>query len=62
VVSHWAKSPRLHIQQCPQEMLNGTTTRSPTARFETPLPTSSTIPMNSWPRTSPGVRYGARTL
>ena len=29
VVSHWANRPRLHIQQGPQEMLNGMTTRSP---------------------------------
>jgi hypothetical protein len=28
----WAYSPRWHIQQCPQEMLNGMTTRSPARR------------------------------
>ena len=32
-------------------MVNGTTTRSPTFSFETPLPTSTTSPMFSWPRT-----------
>ena len=29
VVSHRAYWPRVHIQQCPQEMLNGMTARSP---------------------------------
>ncbi len=43
VVSHWANSPRSHIQQCPHEMLNGMTTRSPTARSPVSEPTSSTI-------------------
>jgi hypothetical protein len=41
--------PRAQYQQVPQKMLNGTITRSPTARFCTDEPTSSTTPMNSWP-------------
>src|SRR5215208_2067048 len=34
-------------------MGKGTTTRSPVLRFFTPRPTSTTSPMNSWPRMSP---------
>ena len=41
-------------------MLNGTTTRSPTARWCTSAPTSSTMPIGSWPTTSPGVMNGVR--
>ena len=40
-------------QQLPQEIVNGTTTRSPGLRLVTALPTSSTMPIGSWPRTSP---------
>jgi len=47
VVSHCANKPRLHIQQCPQEMLNGTTTRSPGRMWVTCAPTSSTMPIGS---------------
>ena len=50
-----------HMKQCPQEMLNGTTTRSPTARSVTSAPTSSTMPIGSWPRMSPGVMKGPST-
>ena len=53
VVSHWAKNLRSHIQQCPQEMLKGMTTRSPALIWVTSEPTSSTIPIGSWPRMSP---------
>ena len=42
-----------HDQQLPQAIGNGTTTRSPTFRFVTLLPFSTTSPMNSWPMTSP---------
>ena len=42
-----------HIQQCPQEMLNGITTRSPALMWLTSAPTSSTMPIGSWPRMSP---------
>jgi hypothetical protein len=38
----------------PQEMLNGTTTRSPGLMWVTAEPTSSTTPIGSCPRTSPG--------
>ena len=34
-------------------MVNGTTTRSPRFKLETLFPTSSTTPINSWPRISP---------
>ena len=57
MVSHWAKKPRLHIQQCPQEMLNGITTRSPGRMWVTSGPTSSTMPIGSWPRMSPLSMY-----
>src|ERR1700744_3353260 len=43
VVSQCAYKALLHIQQCPQEMLNGTTTRSPGLMLPTSEPTSSTI-------------------
>src|SRR5271165_1709114 len=61
VVSHWANSPRSHIQQCPQEMLNGITTRSPARRWVMSAPVASTIPIGSCPSTSPGLRNGPRT-
>ena len=41
VVSHCANSPRSHMKQWPQEMLNGTTTRSPTARSPVSVPIST---------------------
>ena len=40
-------------QQVPQDIVKGTTTRSPTFSFLTWLPISTTSPMGSWPRTSP---------
>ena len=48
--------------QWPQAMLNGTTTRSPIDRLGTPAPTASTVPIGSWPSTSPAVMNGAITL
>src|SRR4051812_29514717 len=39
-------------------MSNGTTIRSPFLNFRTWLPTSTTSPMGSWPRTSPGFMAG----
>jgi hypothetical protein len=45
--------PFLQWKQSPQLMTEGTTTRSPGMRFFTLLPTSTTSPMNSWPRMSP---------
>ena len=53
VVSHDENSWRLQKKHSPQEIVNGTTTRSPRLTFVTALPTSSTMPMNSWPRMSP---------
>ena len=41
------------MKQCPHEMLNGMTTRSPTASMVTSSPTSTTTPIGSWPSTSP---------
>ena len=58
VVSHWANSCCWHIQQCPHEMLNGITTRSPGCIWLTSEPTSSTMPIGSWPRMSPFSRNG----
>jgi hypothetical protein len=46
-------SPRLQNQQEPQQMLNGTITRSPGESFSTEEPTCSTTPMNSWPKVMP---------
>lgn len=46
-------NPRAQNQQVPQKTLNGTMTRSPRSRFRTPEPTSSTTPMNSWPKVVP---------
>ena len=48
------------MKQWPHEMLNGTTTRSPGFTSVTAAPTSSTIPIGSWPRMSPGSRNGPR--
>ena len=39
-------------------MVNGTTTRSPFLNFVTAEPTSSTMPIGSWPRTSPASIVG----
>ena len=40
-------------KQVPQEIVNGTTTRSPIFKFVIPRPTSTTSPIGSWPRMSP---------
>ncbi len=45
--------PRAQNQQVPQEMWNGTITRSPTLSVSTDDPTCSTTPMNSWPKVWP---------
>ena len=47
--------PARQKKQPPHAIGNGTTTRSPRRRFVTPAPTSTTSPMNSWPRMSPGL-------
>ena len=47
-------SPRAQKKQDPQKMLNGTITRSPDRAGSAPTgPTSSTTPMNSWPKVWP---------
>src|SRR6478735_1685786 len=61
VVSHCDCNPFRHMTQCPQEMLKGMTTLSPTAMSVTAAPISCTIPIGSWPRMSPGFMYGPST-
>ena len=51
--SQTEKNPALQELQPPQAIGNGTTTRSPICRLPTPEPSSTTSPMNSWPRMSP---------
>ena len=60
VFSQSAKSSAPHIAHAPHAMGAGTTTRSPTASFRTPGPTSTTSPMNSRPRMSPRSICGTR--
>ena len=51
-----ARSPKETLpakKASPQAMVKGTTTRSPTFSLSTPLPTSTTSPIVSCPRTSP---------
>src|SRR5688500_15325671 len=55
-------SPAWQARHAPHEIGNGTTTRSPTASFFTFFPTSTTSPMNSWPRMSPGSMNGLKPL
>ena len=45
-------------QQRPHPMGKGTITRSPAFRVFTSAPTSTTSPMNSWPRMSPRIMVG----
>ena len=52
-LSQQLKIPLRQYQQRPHAIGNGTTTRSPFFSFLTERPTSTTSPMNSWPRTSP---------
>ena len=51
-------SVRWQYQHSPQEIVNGTTTRSPFFSFLTSLPTSTTTPIGSWPSTSPASIVG----
>ena len=62
LVSHSEYRRLSQKKQWPQEIVNGTTTRSPFFRLRTSLPTSTTSPMNSWPSTSPGSMAGIRPL
>src|SRR4051794_21237580 len=50
--------PLEQYQQFPQEIGNGTTTRSPFRTLVTAEPTSTTSPMNSCPRISPSRMVG----
>lgn len=47
------RTTKVHIQHSPQAMVNGTTTRSPTASSDS-APASTTSPMGSCPMMSPG--------
>ena len=60
--SHSEYCSRSQKKQWPQAMGNGTTTRSPTVSLRTSEPTSTTSPMNSWPRMSPGSMNGMKPL
>src|SRR3954465_6811901 len=60
--SHRENIPASQAAQAPQAIGNGTTTRSPTVRLRTPLPTSTTSPMNSCPSTSPCSIVGTNPL
>ncbi len=58
VVSQSEKSPCWQNQQVPQQMVKGTTTRSPRFSLVTADPTSSTTPIGSCPRMSPSSIVG----
>jgi hypothetical protein len=51
-------NPRAQKKHEPQQMLNGTRTRSPAFRFCTDEPTSWTVPTNSCPNVWPTRRSG----
>src|SRR5271155_2142887 len=51
---HTLDWPLRQYSQVPSPWLNGTTTRWPFLKLRTSLPTSSTTPVNSCPRTAPG--------
>jgi hypothetical protein len=53
LLSHSDHSCCWQKKQLPQAIANGTTTRSPRRKWCTSGPTSTTSPMNSWPRMSP---------
>ena len=61
VVSHCDWSPWPRMKQWPQEMLNGTTTRSPTAISLTSDPHRLDDSHRLWPRMSPSPRNGPST-
>src|ERR1700744_267267 len=54
--------PRRHGSHDPHAIVNGTITRSPGRRFATAGPTSTTRPINSWPRMSPSFIDGMNPL
>ena len=58
--SHSENMPSRQKKQFPQEIGNGTTTRSPTFKFFTSGPTSTTSPMNSCPTMSPFCMLGIK--
>jgi hypothetical protein len=59
-VSHSEYNCLWQNQQEPQEVVNGTTTRSPFFSFLTSRPTSTTSPIGSWPSTSPSRMVGMK--
>src|SRR5579871_5440358 len=60
LVSHNEYICRWQNQHLPQEIVKGTTTRSPFLSLVTPLPTSSTMPIGSCPSTSPACMVGMK--
>ena len=58
IADHALASPHGHMKQWPQAMVKGMTTRSPGSRLVTSEPTSSTMPIGSWPRMSPSSKKG----
>jgi hypothetical protein len=59
--SHNEYRPRWQLRQAPQAIGKGTTTLSPTDSLcAAPGPTSTTSPMNSWPRMSPFSMVGTK--
>ena len=62
VLSQQLHSWRLQKKHLPQPIGNGTTTRSPTFTLllSTSGPSSSTMPIGSWPRMSPGFMNGMK--
>ncbi len=50
----WWNWPRSQKKQWPHAVTNDPVTRSPGATRETPSPTVTTSPVNSWPSVKPG--------
>ena len=60
--SQCAAIPALHGAQRPQEVIAGTSTRSPSFSDDTAAPVSTTVPTASWPRIRPSVTAGTSPL
>src|SRR3954453_8719935 len=60
--SQWAAIPALHGPQRPQDVIAGTSTRSPCFNDETAAPVSTTVPTASCPRMRPSVTAGTSPL
>ncbi len=57
ISTHWLVRPMRQNEQKPQRMLLSTATRSPILTCWTCVPTSTTSPQNSWPRTVFGLKW-----